>query len=39
VAVGMGSKLITKQILESKDYAALKTNTAEAIRIIKAVRG
>jgi 2-dehydro-3-deoxyphosphogluconate aldolase/(4S)-4-hydroxy-2-oxoglutarate aldolase len=39
VAVGMGSKLITKQILENKDYAALKTNTAEAIRIIKAVRG
>jgi 2-dehydro-3-deoxyphosphogluconate aldolase/(4S)-4-hydroxy-2-oxoglutarate aldolase len=39
VAVGMGSKLITKQILADKNYTLLKENTAEAIRIIKQIKG
>jgi 2-dehydro-3-deoxyphosphogluconate aldolase/(4S)-4-hydroxy-2-oxoglutarate aldolase len=39
VAVGMGSKLITKQILQEKNYSLLKQNTAEAIRIIREIRG
>lgn len=33
--VGMGSKLITKDILENKDYERLKVKTAEVISIIR----
>jgi 2-dehydro-3-deoxyphosphogluconate aldolase/(4S)-4-hydroxy-2-oxoglutarate aldolase len=39
VAVGMGSKLITSDILQDKKYDLLKANTAEALRIIKNIRG
>lgn len=39
VAVGMGSKLITKAILEQKDYNALRTNTQAALQLIAAARG
>jgi 2-dehydro-3-deoxyphosphogluconate aldolase/(4S)-4-hydroxy-2-oxoglutarate aldolase len=37
-AVGMGSKLITKQLLETKDYAAITKGTEEAISIIKSIK-
>lgn len=39
VAVGMGSKLITKQIMDDKNYDLLKANTAAAFRIINQIRG
>ena len=37
-AVGMGSKLISKQLLEQKDYAKIEELTKEAIGIIKSIR-
>ena len=37
-AVGMGSKLISKQLLEQKDYAKIEELTKEAISIVKSVR-
>lgn len=37
-AVGMGSKLISKQLLEQKDYAKIEAFTKEAISIIRSVR-
>ena len=37
-AVGMGSKLISKQLLEQRDYAKIEQLTKEAISIIKSVR-
>lgn len=37
-AVGMGSKLITKQLLEAKDYAAITKGTQEALSIIKSIK-
>ena len=37
VAVGMGSKLITKEIVQLKDYAALKEATAKALQLIESV--
>ena len=37
-AVGMGSKLITKQILESKDYSKITELTKESLRLIELVR-
>jgi 2-dehydro-3-deoxyphosphogluconate aldolase/(4S)-4-hydroxy-2-oxoglutarate aldolase len=39
VAVGMGSKLITKQIMENRDFELLKKNTEEALRMIKEIKG
>ena len=39
VAVGMGSKLITKKLLEEKNYEQLAADTVKALEIIKAVRG
>lgn len=38
-AVGMGSKLISKQLLEAKDYARVETLTKEAMEIVKSVKG
>lgn len=38
VAVGMGSKLITKEILEKKDYDTLVARTQEAIALVNEVR-
>lgn len=38
-AVGMGSKLITKQILENKDYKKITDLTKESLRLIESVRG
>jgi hypothetical protein len=34
----MGSKLITKKIVDSGDYETLKHNVSEALRIIASVR-
>lgn len=39
VCVGMGSQLISKQILAEKDYEGLKTKVAKALETIKKVRG
>lgn len=39
VAVGMGSKLITKEILEKKEYEQLINKTKEAITLVQEVRG
>jgi len=38
-AVGMGSKLITKQSLENRDYAKITELTRQAMEIINSVRG
>jgi 2-dehydro-3-deoxyphosphogluconate aldolase/(4S)-4-hydroxy-2-oxoglutarate aldolase len=37
-AVGMGSKLITKQLLESKDYTQITKATIEALAIIQSIK-
>jgi 2-dehydro-3-deoxyphosphogluconate aldolase/(4S)-4-hydroxy-2-oxoglutarate aldolase len=37
-AVGMGSKLITKQLLESKDYAQITNATQEVMTIISSIK-
>lgn len=37
-AVGMGSKLISKELLNAKDYAAIETLTKEAMTTISRVR-
>jgi len=39
LAVGLGSKLITKQILQEKNYELLSANTLEALRIIQEIKG
>jgi 2-dehydro-3-deoxyphosphogluconate aldolase / (4S)-4-hydroxy-2-oxoglutarate aldolase len=38
-AVGMGSKLISKALLEAKDYAKIEALTKEAMEIVKSVKG
>ncbi len=37
-AVGMGSKLITKQLLEAKDYAQITRATQDVLAIIKSIK-
>jgi 2-dehydro-3-deoxyphosphogluconate aldolase/(4S)-4-hydroxy-2-oxoglutarate aldolase len=37
-AVGMGSKLITKQLLEARDYAKITSATKEAIEIVNSIK-
>jgi 2-dehydro-3-deoxyphosphogluconate aldolase/(4S)-4-hydroxy-2-oxoglutarate aldolase len=37
-AVGMGSKLITKQILETKDYQKITVLTQESLSLIQSIR-
>lgn len=39
VACGMGSNLITKPLLEAKDYAGLQARVADTVRLIKTIRG
>ena len=39
VAVGMGSKLITKQIMENRDFDTLQKNTEDALKMIKEIKG
>jgi len=38
-AVGLGSKLVSKALLEQKDYATIEKLTREALEIVKKVRG
>ena len=38
-AVGMGSKLITKALLESRDYEGIKAGTLKTLALIREVRG
>ena len=38
-AVGMGSKLISKQLLEAKDYATIESLTKEVLATVKAIKG
>jgi 2-dehydro-3-deoxyphosphogluconate aldolase/(4S)-4-hydroxy-2-oxoglutarate aldolase len=37
-AIGMGSKLITKSIMENKDYNKLTENSTQALALVKSVR-
>jgi 2-dehydro-3-deoxyphosphogluconate aldolase/(4S)-4-hydroxy-2-oxoglutarate aldolase len=37
-AVGMGSKLISKKLMEAKDYAAIEKSTKEVLELIQNVR-
>jgi 2-dehydro-3-deoxyphosphogluconate aldolase/(4S)-4-hydroxy-2-oxoglutarate aldolase len=37
-AVGMGSKLISKKLMEEKDYATIEKLTKEVLETIQAVR-
>jgi 2-dehydro-3-deoxyphosphogluconate aldolase/(4S)-4-hydroxy-2-oxoglutarate aldolase len=37
-AVGMGSKLISKKLMEAKDYATIETETRKVLDIINAVK-
>ena len=38
VSVGMGSKLVSKSLMENKDYAAIQNNTAAVLNIIKTIK-
>ncbi len=37
-AVGMGSKLVSKQLLEQKDYAKIESLTKEVLEVIKSIK-
>jgi 2-dehydro-3-deoxyphosphogluconate aldolase/(4S)-4-hydroxy-2-oxoglutarate aldolase len=39
VAAGMGSKLITSELLKAKDYAGIENKVRDTIALIKKVRG
>ena len=39
VAAGMGSKLITKELLAAKDYKGIEKKVADTIALIKKIRG
>ena len=39
VAAGIGSKLITSELLKAKDYAGIETKVRETIALIKKIRG
>jgi 2-dehydro-3-deoxyphosphogluconate aldolase/(4S)-4-hydroxy-2-oxoglutarate aldolase len=39
VACGIGSNLITKELLVAKDYAGIEKKVAETIALIKRIRG
>ena len=39
VAAGIGSKLITAELLKAKDYAGIEQNVRETIALIKKIRG
>ena len=38
VAVGMGSKLISKQLMEAKDYATIETETKKVLELIQSIK-
>ena len=37
-AVGMGSKLISKKLMEAKDYGAIENNTREVLGLISSIK-
>ncbi len=37
-AVGMGSKLISKQLMEAKDYVAIETETKKVLELIQTIK-
>jgi 2-dehydro-3-deoxyphosphogluconate aldolase/(4S)-4-hydroxy-2-oxoglutarate aldolase len=37
-AVGMGSKLISKKLIETKDYAAIEKATKDVLALIQSVK-
>lgn len=37
-AVGMGSKLISKKLMETKDYGAIETSTREVLALIQSIK-
>jgi len=37
-AVGMGSKLISKKLMETKDYGAIQKSTEEVIALIQSIK-
>lgn len=39
VAAGIGSKLITKELLAAKDYAGITNSVARAIALVRSIRG
>ncbi len=39
VCVGMGSNLITKPLLEAKDYGGIENKVRDTIQLIKTIRG
>ena len=39
VACGMGSGLITKALLEAKDYAGISARVRDTVQLIKRIRG
>jgi 2-dehydro-3-deoxyphosphogluconate aldolase/(4S)-4-hydroxy-2-oxoglutarate aldolase len=39
VCVGMGSQLFTKEIMAEKNWSLLEKNVAEALEIIKKLKG
>jgi 2-dehydro-3-deoxyphosphogluconate aldolase/(4S)-4-hydroxy-2-oxoglutarate aldolase len=38
IVVGMGSKLISEEILSTKNYAEIETQTAKALEIINTIK-
>ena len=38
VADGMGSKLISKKLMEAKDYSKIENDTVQVLNTIKAIR-
>ena len=38
VAVGMGSKLISKQLMEAKDYATIEADTKKVLELIQSIK-
>jgi 2-dehydro-3-deoxyphosphogluconate aldolase/(4S)-4-hydroxy-2-oxoglutarate aldolase len=39
VCAGIGSKLITKELVAAKDFAGIKKKVAQTIELIKQIRG
>ena len=39
VAVGIGSNLVTKELLDAKDYAGIEKRVADTVQLIKTIRG
>ena len=39
VCVGIGSNLVTKQLLDAKDYAGIEKKVRDTIALIRTIRG